>query len=102
MDSGLCEDDSVGERNSAGHTAYRYTPAPIVIPNGKRKRELFPFEDDGHTLTAADAESGEAEVEVAAFHLVHEGDDNAGAGTADGVPERDTAAVKVGLGHVDI
>jgi len=56
---------------------------------------LFSFEDDSHSLSAADAQSGKAEFEVTAFHFVHHGDDDSGAAAADRMAERDASAVQV-------
>src|SRR5581483_2413705 len=50
-----------------------------------------------NALTAADAEGGEAEMGIAALHLVQEGDEDTGAAGADRVAEGDGAAVDVDL-----
>ena len=55
------------------------------------------FEEDGDALAAADAGGGEAKAQMVAGELFEEGDDKAGAGSAQGMAEGDGAAVDVGF-----
>lgn len=45
---------------------------------------------------AADAQGGQAEAVAAPFHFVEQGNEDAGAGAADGVTQADAGAVDVG------
>src|SRR4051812_41858979 len=71
-------------------------PTPTLSPpyRGEGARSL-PLQQDRRALPPADAEGGEAEVDVAAAHLVEQGEDDPRAGRADRVAERDRAAVDV-------
>ena len=60
------------------------------------------FDDKGHAHAAADAECGQAAVRVALEHLVQKRDDDARAGAADGVAERDGSAVDVELAAIEV
>ena len=54
-------------------------------------------------MAAADAEGGKTLLGLVALeHLVEQGDDDAGAGAADGVTQGDGAAVDVDLAHVEV
>src|ERR671916_803909 len=55
------------------------------------------FEDDRHALTAADAHGLEPETRVAGLQAVDQRGHDAGAGGAEGVAERDGAAMDVEL-----
>ena len=56
---------------------------------------LLPLEDSGYALAPADAHGLEAEMGVAALHLVQQGGEDAGAGGGYGVAQRDAGAVDV-------
>src|SRR5947207_112137 len=64
-------------------------------------RALFPFQQNGRALAAADAEGGDAQVDVALVHFHQEREDEACAGGADGMAEGDAAAVDVEFFQVD-
>src|SRR6266851_9048364 len=53
---------------------------------------------DAHA--AADAQRGEALLGIALLHFVQQRDQHAGTGSADGVADRDRAAVDVDLGSI--
>ena len=63
---------------------------------------FFPFNGQGNAHAAADAEGGDAAAEVVVFHVVEEGDEDAGAAGADGVAEGDGSATRVELGGVEV
>ena len=65
------------------------------------ERCLCAVDDEGDAFAAADAEGGDAALRVALLHCVEEGDEDAGAGSADGVAEGDGAAVDVDAGGVE-
>ena len=54
------------------------------------------LDGEGDGVAAAEAEGGDAAVDVAANHLVDEGDEDARAGGADGMADGDGAAIDVG------
>ena len=60
-----------------------------------KEEGLFSFENHGHALTAADAESSQTVLALATLHFVHQGNHDSGAGSADRMTEGDTAAVDV-------
>ena len=47
------------------------------------------FDGEGDGVATAEAEGGDAAVDVAADHLVDEGDEDAGAGGSDGMADGD-------------
>src|SRR5215472_11781235 len=55
------------------------------------------LDDDGDPLAAADAGGGQAVAQTLAAEFVEQSDDQAGAGSAKGMAEGDSAAVNVGL-----
>ena len=53
------------------------------------------LDGEGYGVAAAEAESGDAALEVAALQFVEQGDENARAAGADGVADGDSTAVHV-------
>ncbi len=67
------------------------------------KSKLALLEDGSNALAAADAQSSQTLLGVVALlHLVQQGDDDTGAGSADGVTQSDGAAVDVDLAHIKV
>src|SRR6266853_6558864 len=56
---------------------------------------LVPFDGEGHGVASAEAEGGDAALEVAALQFIEQRDEDARAARADGMAERDGAAVYV-------
>src|SRR5699024_3795790 len=54
-----------------------------------------PLDDEGHTLSAADAQGGQAELAIALAKAIDQGGGHAGTGGAPGVAERDRPAMDV-------
>jgi len=61
----------------------------------KHTKSPLPFYDHCHTLTAADAHRRQASVQVLPFHLVKHCHYQPGAGTADRMPQRNTATLQI-------
>src|SRR5438309_9613369 len=63
-----------------------------------KEMTLLPaFHRQGDGVAAAEAESGDAAFEVAASELVEQSDENARAGSADGMTDGDRAAIDIDL-----
>src|SRR6476646_11569834 len=61
---------------------------------------LLAFDAHCNTHAAADAERGEALLGIALLHLVEQRHQYAGTGSADGMADRDRAAIDVDLGGI--
>src|SRR6267143_1020397 len=57
--------------------------------------DLAPLDSEGHGVASAEAEGGDAALEIAALQFVEQGDEDARAAGADGMAEGDSAAVHV-------
>src|SRR5204863_4790016 len=68
----------------------------------RRKNLSVPLQNQRRALAAADAEGGEADLEVAPLKFLEECQNKARAGGAHGMAEGDGAAVDVELGAVDL
>ena len=77
--------------------------APEAWPRGAARLELHgpSLKCHRHPEPAADAQRREAELRAAPPHLVKQRHDDAGTGRADGMPERDRAAVDIDAGRID-
>src|SRR5688500_10353379 len=77
-------------------------PAMSVLSRSKKAAlRAIDLEDDRVALAPAAADGRHAEAAAAPLELVHERADDATARSADGMPERDRAAVDVDLVLVD-
>ncbi len=87
-------------RRRCTRSACLHRVAPSV--ENQIAEELPAFDGERDALSAADAECGEAALHVATLHLVNEGHEHAAAGGADGMAERDRAAIDVDLRDVEL
>src|ERR1035441_6584371 len=103
---GPCESCS-GQQNEKRHQSgdkcgyRRYSVNEIALPAEEFHVLAHCLEDAGGAHAAADAHGDHAVLDVAAWHFAQEGGGELRAGAAEGMAERDGAAVDVDLGGVE-
>src|ERR1700744_3796633 len=85
--------------NSSSYLLFVARRSCAVHPIACNARSV-PCNTHSNTHATADAQRGEALLGVALFHLVQQRHQHAGAGSADGMADRDRAAVDVDLGRI--
>jgi len=67
-------------------------PLRLLKKTAGTPRELYSFQNRRHPLTAADTQCGKPKGMIVSDHFIHQGQNDAGAGTSDGMADGDAAS----------